>query len=246
MHKLRRALVLLGACVIVSVCMAACGGGGTDAKPVVRVGDVSFSKAAIDHWIAFQAVVDYQLNPQHPVPKGVIPDPPAFTACVGHLEAIAPKQVQMPSTTQLRSKCQQNYQALKQHVLGVLISFEWLIGESAGQGVSVSEGEVERQYARYIAERLPHTGELKNYLANTGASLSDELLRTRVDMLATRLLQKLTAQAARLPVQQRQRVIERFYAEIPRRWVPKTSCSVGYVIPDCRQYEGPASPEAKI
>jgi foldase protein PrsA len=245
-YKRIRNIFGLGFIAIALACLAGCGGMPSDT--VAQVGRYSISKATLDHWISVEAVTDYETNPRRPVPKGVVPDPPNYTACIARLEATTPTSTRgeaAAARTRLKSQCQHDYQAVRQHVLNVLITFDWLISESAKQGVTVTDKEVKQQYARFSHERFPKQGELERYLAFTGESLSDELLRMRIDLLSTKLVKKITATRGLTPRQQQQALV-RFFQAFPKKWVAKTNCRTGYVVPNCKQYKGPLAPDDRI
>jgi foldase protein PrsA len=50
----------------------------------------------------------------------------------------------------------------------------------------------------------------------------------------------------RLTAQRRRRALANFASAIRARWAAKTSCRPGYVVPGCRQYEGPAVAEDQL
>lgn len=209
---------------------------------VAQVGRAVIKRATLEHWISVQAITDHAQRPQEPPPPGVVPDPPLYSACVARLRASAPGPT--TSTTALKARCSQNHAQLLQHVMQILITFQWLIGESAARGVKVTQREVADRYARFSRERFPRDGELQKYLAATGESLSDEFLRMRMDMLSNRLLRQ--AEAEGETAAERLRAIEKLFNGLPSRWVPKTNCGPGYVAPNCRQYHGPIPAEARI
>jgi hypothetical protein len=236
---------------IAVVALSSCGGktATTSAElppsVVAQVGHAVIKRTTLDHWISVQAITDYAERPQEPPPPGVVPDPPLYRACITRLRASPPvPTTSTTSTTSLKARCSQNYTQLLQHIMQILITFQWLIGESAARDVKVTETEVADRYARFSRERFPRDGELRKYLAATGESLSDELLRMRMDMLSNRLLQK--AEAEGKTSAERLRAIEKLFNGLPSRWVPKTNCRPGYVAPNCRQYHGPIPAEARI
>ncbi len=90
----------------------------------------------------------------------MIPDPPKYTACIAHLQAIAPKPAKgqtAPTEAQLKSQCEQQYKSLQQEVLGFLISASWVIGEGESLGVKVSDKEVEKEFAKIKSPAVPQS-----------------------------------------------------------------------------------------
>lgn len=50
----------------------------------------------------------------------------------------------------------------------------------------------------------------------------------------------------RLAAEQRRRTLAEFVRAWRKRWIARTDCHAGYVVPNCRQYKGPIIPEAGI
>ena len=72
-------------------------------------------------------------------PEHVVPDPPRYKACIAHQEALSPDSIAVA----VKEECAQQYQELRQRVLGFLIASHWLLGEAAERGIGVSGGEVQ-------------------------------------------------------------------------------------------------------
>jgi foldase protein PrsA len=226
-------------------------GGGMPSGIVVQIGARSISKATLDHWTAIEAATDYETNPSGPLPTGVVPDPPRYSACIARLRETTPKVragTPRPTRTSLEKECRQKYRKLQQHVLNVLITFQWLLGESEKQGVNITDSEVNRQYERFSHERFPKTGELKRYLTITGESLADERLRMKMDLLGTRLNEKMERKVKDegAGVQQQLLAVVRWNKEFVARWLARTNCRVEYVVSNCRQYRGALKPETRL
>jgi predicted lipoprotein with Yx(FWY)xxD motif len=125
---------------------------------------------------------------------------------------------------------------LKQRVLGFLISSEWTAGEATELGVSVTGEEALKQLERFRYaqlyglgyERFPKEADLQKSLVGLGETRSDQLWLMKLNMLASRLEHRRSSRARR---------------QIERRWIARTSCGTGYVVPKCKQYMG-ATPAA--
>lgn len=50
----------------------------------------------------------------------------------------------------------------------------------------------------------------------------------------------------RLAAEQRRPILTELVKTWRNKWIAKTSCRTGYVVPNCKQYKGPAAPEATI
>lgn len=277
---------LLVCVLVIGVGLTGCGG-GAHGDPVALVGSTPITSASLRHWTAVQLATDYQANPQHPLPSGVVYEASDYAPCVAHLRAAAsaaqkgvplgsrelrsalaggrfeiPKSAagsakakarktntQPLSSAQLERECAQSYRRVEEHVLNVLIVFQWNIQEAEADGVNPTEAEVRDEYTRFSREHFPSRGELQRYLANTGETFGDELLRMRMDMIGTRVAEKQLAEmgidpAAATPGQE-QEYLASFHASV-RHWVSETSCRRDYIVQNCRQYKGPLAPDPRI
>ena len=126
--------------------------------------------------------------------KPAIPVPPDYTACIAHLEATAPKPAKgqaKPTSAQLKSECEQQYKSLQQEVLGFLISSSWVLGEAESLGVKVSDAEVKKEFEKIKNEQFPKAAEFQKFLATSGQTVSDLLLRVKLNMLSSKIQKKI-------------------------------------------------------
>jgi hypothetical protein len=239
--RIARCVSALGAVVIAVVGLTACGG-GVSGDAVVRVGGSSISRAAVDHWTRVEGVLTYSVIPKQPVPRGVVPDPPSYIACVAYLEAtVRPAKGQpKPTTARLKDQCEQRYVRLRGKMLDFLISYDWLGGELASRGLKVTDGEVKEELERFKHTQFPEGTGFQKYLTYTGMSVSDVLFIMKDTLLTTKLQQVFIKEKKGLTAQQQQQVLAKF-KEITKKWVARTSCSPGYVVHDCKQYKGPGA-----
>jgi hypothetical protein len=216
------------------------------ASVVAEVAGRSISRSMLDRWIAAQAVMDYEVHPTHPAPRGVVPDPPAYATCIAYLAESARQAGTRanPTRAQLKGRCRQSYEALHEEVLNILITFQWVIGESAQRGVRVTDKEVQREYERFNAEKFPKPGEFQRFLEYTGWSEADDKLSLKMDLLYQKLGQKVSA-AASSP-EAGQRAFGEFIREFTKRWVARTNCRKSDIVSDCRQYKGHTLPEPRV
>jgi hypothetical protein len=227
----------LGAVAIVVACLAACGRGASG-DAVIRVGRNSISRATVDHWTVIQSTIDGEPSPRRPVPRGLVPDPPRYAACIGYLrasETTATKGGETPPAELLRSQCKQRYEDARNHVLAILITYQWLIGEGKEQGVAVSDDEVAKQMTEF---RQGFHGEaaFRDFLRANGKSIADESLILKIDVLLSALKQRIVGRYGATAA-------GRFFQVFPKRWAAKTSCAAGYVVPNCKQYKGSDYPK---
>jgi foldase protein PrsA len=212
-----RQISALGAVFFASVAFTACGG-GIPGNAVVQVGSQSITKDAFNHWMSVAAASSSQAAAGQKAPAAVVPDPPTYTACIAHLKATAAKPAKgqtAPTETQLKSECQQQYTALQQQVLGFLISSDWVIGEASDQGVKVTDAEVQKQFTSIKKQQFPKEAEFKKFLATSGQSEADLLLRVKLNTLSQKIQQKVTKAKGTPPTQAE---IAKYYRENKARF----------------------------
>jgi foldase protein PrsA len=251
MSRASRQIAVLVAMVTVALGLAGCGDSGEILAQVPGGG--SLSKATLEHWIPIEAVTLNEFMPKGPPPKGVVPDPPNYTACVSFLSSPGQRiglGGTTPTTAQLKSKCAQKARELKVITLNVLILWHWLMGEGATQGMMVSSAEVTHRYLEVNKRMFPKRGELANYLKWTGQTVADMLLRARVQLLELKIRQRqietLQLVPKRLTAQQREaaagKLIEELGLEPGKYWADRTTCKPGYIVSSCKEYKGPQGP----
>jgi foldase protein PrsA len=213
--KVPRCIPALGAVFFASLALTACGG-GVPSDAVVQVGSNPITKATFEHWMSV-AAASSATTATGKTAKPVVPDPPNYTECIAHLEATAAKPAKgqaKPTTAELKSECEQQYTSLKQEVLGFLISSEWVIGEASNLGVNVSDAEVKKEFEKIKNEQFPKAAEFEKFLATSGQTVSDLLLRVKLNMLSSKI-QKKIAKGKGTPSKAE---IEKYYKENPSRF----------------------------
>jgi hypothetical protein len=184
------------------------------------------------------------VNP--PAPPPPVPDPPRYATCIAYRIASFPVAAGQPRPTraQLTSECDLEYRRSKLKAMYFLITVVWTAGEAAELGVKLSDGEVRQELAAF--ERLlgPRYGGFRRYLADTRATITDIRRIIQLDLLTKKIQQKLerAARARGLSQTTRQHALAAFGKEFVHRWTGRTSCSVGYVVPACREYRTPKTP----
>jgi foldase protein PrsA len=126
--------------------------------------------------------------------KPVVPDPPSYVACIAHLETNAAnnpaKGESKSNAPRLRTQCEQQHRSLEQQVLAFLISSQWVLAEAASQGVTVSEQEVNKEYEEIKNQQFPKVAAFRRYLANSGLTVADLMLRVKLSLLASKIQHK--------------------------------------------------------
>ncbi len=206
MSKAFRFISALGAVFFVIAGLSACG--GIPGNAVVQVNGNSITKETFAHWLGIAAASSATTAGAKPI----VPEPPDYTACIAHLKELAPKPAKgqtAPTEAELKSECEQQYKSLQTEVLGFLISSEWVLGEAANLGVKVSDKEVEKQFDTVKNEQFPKAGEFEKFLKSSGQTVSDLLLRVKLNLLSTKIQQKISK--AKINITQAD--IEKYYNE---------------------------------
>jgi foldase protein PrsA len=189
-----RSLAALGAVFFSVAGIAACGSSGIPSDAVVQVNGQPISKTTLTHWLGIAASAS-AASTAGQTTKPAIPEPPAYTACIAHLKAIEPKPAkgqQAKTPVALKTECEQQYKELTQQVLGYLISLDWVFGAAEERGVHVSDAEVVKHFNSLKKESFKTEAAFQSFLAKTGETLSDLLLRVKYSMLSTKLQESIT------------------------------------------------------
>lgn len=193
MSKRVRLIAALGAALFSIGGLAACGG-GIPGDAVAQIEGQSITKTAFDHWLGIVAASTSSLAETKPS-KTVIPEPPAYTTCIAHLKEIEPKPAkgQKPKTeAELKTECEQQYKELQQQALGFLISYVWVEKEAAAMGVKVTDKEVVKHLNELKKQEYPKEAEFQKFLEKTKYTVSDLLLRVKLQMLSQKVEEKVT------------------------------------------------------
>jgi len=245
-----RFISTLGALAVIVVGVGACGGGGSGQTVAQVQGVGAISKGTLEHWIPIEARLVYQEVPTRPVPRGVVPDPPVYAACVSYLQTTRQKIVETgpkPTAAQLRTRCAQKYHEITVLALNTLINWDWTLGMGAAAGMKVTDAEVRQRLEAVKRNNLTGVPFAK-YLRYSGQTEADMLFRSKVQLFEVKFQERLDAMVKRLPhglsAKQRQRALAQFAAKLPtnRQWVARTTCSAGYVTSSCKQYRGSQPP----
>jgi foldase protein PrsA len=214
----------LGAVLFSVIGLSACG--GIPGNAVVQVGGNPITKTTFSHWMSVAAASSAPATPG--APKPVVPDPPKYTVCIAHLAAITkPVKGQTPPTaTQLKSQCQLQYQALQQQVLGFLISSEWVLGEASNLGVKMSDKEVKKKFEQIKSQQFPKPADFEKFLASSGQTASDLLLRVKLNLISSKIQEKVAKTKANITQAQ----IANYYKENQQRFGVPESRSVEIIL----------------
>ncbi len=209
MPRAIRFIPALGAVLFALLGLSACGG-GVPGNAVVSVDGTPITKTTFTHWMNVAAGTLGTTST-----KQAVPVPPNYTACIAHLAAEKPPKGQKaPTQTQLKTQCEQQYKSLLQEVLGFLISSEWVLGEAKSLGVKVSDKEVKKQFEKIKTEEFRQNSTFEKFLKSSGQTVSDLLLRVKLNMLSSKIQQKIVKQKSKVTQAQ----IAKYYNENPKRF----------------------------
>ncbi len=191
-----RSIAALGAVFFVAVAVAACGSSNSvPGNAVASVNSNAITMETFNHWMAVAANSSEQSTTGQTT-KQAVPVPPDYTACVASLRtqlAALLKGKQTPTTAELKSQCAEEYQSYLQQVMQFLVSAEWVIGEAQREGIKVSDTQVANQFATIKTAQFPTVAAYNSFLASSGMTLPDLLLRVKLELLSTDLRNKATA-----------------------------------------------------
>jgi foldase protein PrsA len=250
--KTSRCLSVLGFVTFTLFSLVGCGGGGASSGTIVAqvAGVGAISEATLKHWMSVEAVVFYQEYPTGPVPKGVLPDPPNYTACIAFLKSTPSKLAESgpkPTAAQLESQCMQELHKIKELTLNMLIGWDWTLAQGKALGFTATNAELDQRYVQVNAKLFPQKGEFARYLERTGQTHADMLLRAKVQLFEVKQSQAVAAAEKRVPpkltsLQLESAIIKLMPGlQLPAQLVAKTSCSKGFVTADCKQYKTSAA-----
>jgi foldase protein PrsA len=183
---LRRTFPALLVCAVVAVPAAiAAGCGGIPGNAVAEVDGTTIERQDFDHWMNVAAKTS----------GATVPKPPDYTACVAAARKALPKPGKgQPKTTdaQLKEQCKTQYEQLRNQVLGLLISFEWIDGEAEEQNITVTDAEVRKTFEQQKKQAYPKEADYQKFLEDSGQTEEDILMRFRSDALFRKLQERAT------------------------------------------------------
>jgi foldase protein PrsA len=185
MTKAVRILLAMAALMAPAALVAGCG--GVPGNAVAEVDGEAIEKSSNDHWLQVAA----RSSGQGAGAKA--PVPPDFTACVAQKRKTTPKPAKgQPKVTdeQLKTQCKQEYEQLRDQVLQLLISFQWLEGEAAEQDIEVTDAEVKKAFEEQKKQSFPKDADYQKFLKDSGQSEADLLLQVKADLLASKIRDK--------------------------------------------------------
>ena len=176
-----RLLLLL--CALVATAAVAVGCGGVPGNAVAEVDGSAIDKEEFDHWTAVVAKSSGQ-------PNASVPDAPDFVKCVAQKRKTTPAPAKgQPKTTdaQLKDQCKQEYEAVRDQALQILVSFQWIEGEAEERGIKVSDAEVTKSFNEQKKQSFPKDADFQKFLKDSGQTEADIKRRVELDLLSTKI-----------------------------------------------------------
>jgi foldase protein PrsA len=186
MMKTKLCTLALGAFFVPAAIFAGCGGVPGDA--VATVDGTSISKSDFDHWMTVAAKSGGQSG-------AAAPKPPGFADCIKQKRKTTPKPAKgQPKVTdsQLKTQCKQEYNSLRDQVMQLLVSFEWIEGEAKAKNIKVSDKEVKASFDKQKKQAFPKPADFDKFLKDSGQTEGDILKRVRLDTLSNKIRDKVT------------------------------------------------------
>jgi hypothetical protein len=171
---------------------------------------------------------------QPPAPQ---PAPQQILVCVGaqaitgaiysHWLTVAERAEPLPS----KGPSAPGANARRGEVLAFLISSYWVEGEARDLHIRVSAGEVRRSFDRLRGQAFPKRGEFRAFLRQSGQTVADLLLRTRLNLTSTRIQRRILSSGH--GAGGGQRALARFLSGFRAKWRAQTYCAGEYAVSDC-------------
>jgi foldase protein PrsA len=184
---MRRKLTVLalGAFFVPAAILAGCG--GVPGNAVAEVDGTAIEKDTYQHWLNVAA--------KSAGPDAKVPVPPDYKDCIAQLKKTAAKPAAgQPKQTDAdyKKQCEQQYNQLRDQVLGLLISFQWIEREAKDQGIKVTDAEVKKSFDEQKKQSFPKTADYDKFLKDSGQTNEDVLQRVRLDALSQKIRDKVT------------------------------------------------------
>jgi len=185
-------------------------GGELPGGAVATVDGQAIAQQEFDHWMTVAAKSS----------GSPLPDPATgYRSCIAARRKALPKGRHKVTDKQLATACKEDYARLRNQVMQVLISFKWIAGEAAAQGITVTDAEVEQSFQKQKQQSFPKEADFRKFLKRSGQTQADLLQRIRLDLASDKLRDKVTAGKDQISDQ----AIAQFYADNKSRFTqPET------------------------
>jgi foldase protein PrsA len=180
-------VLALGAFFVPAAILAGCGA-EVPGNAVAEVDGTAIEKQDFEHWMNVAVKTSAQ-------GEAAELKPPAFTECVAQAKKAAAQPAEgQPKQTDadFKKQCKAQYDQLREQIIGLLISFEWIEREAEQQGIKATEDEVKKALAEQKKQNFPKEADYEKFLEESGQTNEDVLTRVRLDVLSTKIREKVT------------------------------------------------------
>jgi len=237
----RHRFPMLAGFVALTCLLAGCGEGSSSSLVQLEGSSASITRGTLNHWMRATVGVDFRASIGTKGPQGLVAEPANYPECMQAAEKIVPRSFsgQLKLTdAQLKLKCQQLHQAIKEEALGFLIQMRWSELEAANAGAKITPAALHAEYEAYLKRTFPAEGQLQKYLAERHWSTADVLFEVKRNLLARVLIPRFQAEV------QKAGGGNAVYAALTiaqgHARTAKTHCKAGYVVPGCKGYREPS------
>jgi len=120
-----------------------------------------------------------------------------------------------PSSRWVRiTRAKYSSRSLRDQVMQLLTSFQWIEGEAKEQGIKVSDAEVKKSFDQQKKQSFPKDADYQKFLKDSGQSEDDIMLQVKADLLASKIRDKVVKGKDKVTDAQ----IEKFYNENKARF----------------------------
>jgi len=187
MRRLPSLILTLLAITCLPLVLAACGG-GVPGNAVAVVDGESIEKSSFDSWMEVAARGGGQSDTS-------VPQPPDYEECIAAKRKAQPEPEegqQPPDDEQLKDQCAQEYGAIRDSVMQLLINAEWIEREAEQQNVEVTEEEVRKSFQTQKDQQFEREAQYKEFLEESGQTEEQLLAQVRTAELARKITEKVT------------------------------------------------------
>jgi foldase protein PrsA len=187
--KSRKFILALGAFFALAAGVAGCGS-GVPGNSVADVAGNSITTQTFNHWMYVAAKGNAEQEGSSAAV--IVPtDPPGFTKCIAEARKEI-SSVAKQTDSQIRTECSTLFTSLSSQVMDFLIRSYWYQADAAKHHVTVTNSQVQQQFAAEKSSQFPSASEFQTFLSESGYTMEDLLFRTRVQLLYNKLLAKET------------------------------------------------------
>ena len=116
----------------------------------------------------FQPLDEHRREVERPAQRrGAGPDPPTSPSASRKAQVRARAgegPAEATTDEQLKTQCKQEYDALRDQVMQLLISFQWIAGEAEEQGIKVTDAEVKKSFDEQKKQSFPKDADFQKFL----------------------------------------------------------------------------------